>query len=306
MVSIIIPLYNGEGVIDECIRSVLKSSTASDYEILIIDDKSTDTSFDIAKKYIRDNIIVLQNRKNLGFTKTIMQGVSNARGEIVVLLNMDTVVEDGWLEELVRPLKTQRRIGITGSKILYMNGRDIQHAGGFVDEIALSHHVGRGEHDRGQYNDEREVGYVCGASMAFRKELFEKIGGLDAGYSPLYYEEIDVAHRFRMAGYKIMYIPSSRLKHHEGYTSRYANWIRIYYYVTRNRLRYVFKSYPLIKITRNFLRCEIKYFSRSSLKKKVFLLMVYLYNLCRLPEIFIIRAKEKKRIDKIKEMGCIA
>ena len=302
MVSIIIPLYNGEGVIDECIRSILKSSITYDYEILIIDDKSTDSSFDIAKKYIRGNIILLQNGKNLGFTKTIMRGVDNARGEIVVLLNMDTVVEDGWLEGLVRPLKMQEGIGITGSKILYMNGRDIQHAGGFVDEIALSHHIGRGEKDTGQYNDEKEVEYVCGASLACRKELFKRIGGLDSGYSPLYYEEIDVAHRFRMAGYKIMYIPSSRLRHHERYTSRYANRIRSSYYVTRNRLRYVFKNYPLIKITHKFVRYEIKYFFQSSPKKRVFLLMVYLYNLFRLPEIFLIRSKEKKQIDSIKGM----
>ena len=153
----------------------------------------------------------------------------------------------------------------------------------------------------GQYNDEREVGYVCGASLACRKELFKKIGGLDSGYSPLYYEEIDIAHRFRMAGYKIMYVPSSRLRHHEGYASRHAKRIRAFYYVTRNRLRYVFKNYPLIKITHNFIRYEIKYFFRSSPKKKVFLLMVYLYNLFRLPEIFLVRSREKRLIDSVKE-----
>lgn len=299
MISIIIPLFNGERVIENCIASILNSSKYCDYEILIIDDGSTDNSAEVVKKYTSSNIILLKNNRNLGFVKTVMKGISKARGDIIVLLNMDTIVAHDWLAELIRPLQTCRTIGITGSKMFSMDGDNIQHAGGFLDENALSHHIGKGEQDSDRYNQEKEVEYVCGASMACRKELFNKIGGLDLGYAPMYYEEIDVAHKFRKAGYKIKYIPSSRLRHHGEYALQ-NNRDRLFYFSTRNRLRYILKTYPVKKVLFTFLYNEVKYYNTISNKQRAYLLRAYFYTISKLPEILLARLSDRILINRIR------
>ncbi len=299
MISIIIPVYNGEDVIEECLKSVLVSSDNCNYEIIVVDDKSVDRSVDIVKRYLCHNVKLLENNQSAGFVKTIMRGVNNSKGDIIVSLNMDTVVESGWLEGLIRPLKIDDKVGVVGSKILYMNDNIIQHAGGFLNENALSYHVGKGDLDIGQHDSEEEVDYVCGASLACRKELLKKLGWLDTGYSPLYYEEVDMAHRFHRAGYKIIYAPSSRLRHYEGYSIRDSRK-KIFYFTSRNRLRYIFKSYSARRIMFRFLFHEIKYFINIKNRDKIYLFMAYVYTICRLPEILFARMKDRISENRLK------
>ena len=300
MVSIIVPVYNGKDVIDDCIRSIVASTKSTDYEILIVDDDSKDGSADIIKKYISDRVTLLTNKINLGFTKTVMRGIDSSKGEIIALLNMDTIVDRDWLKELIRPLESGNRVGITGSKIFYMDSDNIQHAGGFLDRYGLSYHIGRGELDIGQYNREKEVEYVCGASLACKRDVLRDVGGLDTGYGPLYYEEVDLANRFRRAGYKIMYIPSSRLRHCEQYTITNGN-VNIFYFVSRSRLRYILKTYSLQRFLFQFIWYEIIYFIKNSNRNKWYLLKAYVHTLSKLPEILFIRLKDKALIDKLKK-----
>ena len=287
-ISVLIPVYNGEKVIETCITSVLASSI-EDYEVLIIDDCSSDASIAKLKRYLSDKVLLIRNNRNKGFVKTIKIGIKRARGDIIVLLNMDTIVERNWLEELVKPLYNCDNTGITGSKIYYIDGVTIQHAGGFLDEIARSYHVGRGEVEHGQYDMCSEVEYVCGASLAFRKELLEKIGELDSGFSPAYYEEADFAMRSRRAGYKILYVPASKLRHYECYSTMAI----FFYYISKNRLRFAIKHYPVKKLIGAFIKGEMKFFMENDIANRKKLLKAYFYTLFRLPEIILVRLKER-------------
>jgi len=302
MVSIIIPVYNGEDVIEGCLRSVLASSDNYNYEVVVVDDNSSDRSVDIVKRYLSRNVKLLENSQRSGFVKTMMKGISCSRGDIIVSLNMDTVVDRGWLRGLITPLKINNKVGLVGSKILYMKDNIIQHAGGFLNENALSYHVGKGDMDPGQHDSEKEVEYVCGASLACRKDLLKKIGSLDAGYHPMYYEEIDIAHRFRRAGYKILYAPSSRLRHHEGYALVNSRK-KVFYFTSRNRLRYVLKSYSAGRIALGFLFYEIKYFINVKNRDKIYLFMAYVYTMCRLPEILFTRMKDRVMENRLKTVA---
>lgn len=293
MVSILIPVYNGENVITACLDSVL-SSDFRDYEIIILDDNSTDSSVDRAKKYLTGNVSLLKNDRNLGFVRNVNRGLREAKGDIVVLLNMDTVVESKWLGELVKPFYNGENVGIAGSKIYYIGGATIQHAGAFLDEIARSYHIGRGEVDNGQYDYRKEVEYVCGASIAFRKDALAKIGGFDTGYSPAYYEEIDFAFRLRKRGYKVIYIPESRLEHHECYSINFNNK-PFFYYISKNRLRFVLKYFSPKKFISDFIPREIAFFLGNGRKDRMILLKAYFYTLYRMPEIIFTRLKERNR-----------
>ncbi|MBU1006741.1 MAG: glycosyltransferase, partial [Candidatus Omnitrophica bacterium] len=121
MVSVIIPAYNGEKIIGKCLDSVLMSSVADGYEVIVIDDGSSDGTEETLEGYKSKGVVLLKNAKNLGFAKTVKRGVLASKGDVVVFLNMDTVVEPGWLNGLVEPLFKDGMVGITGSKILSMS-----------------------------------------------------------------------------------------------------------------------------------------------------------------------------------------
>jgi len=287
-VSILIPLYNGEQVIGPCLDSVLASGF-KDYEILVLDDCSGDKSVSEAEKYLPRGITLVSNDKNAGFVKNIHRGIKKAKGKIIVLLNMDTIVEKDWLEELIKPFDVLQGIGAVGSKIYYMGDAVLQHAGAYLDDIARSYHTGRGELDNGQYNTCREVEYVCGASLAFQKDAIESVGGFDTGYSPAYYEEADMAFRLRKAGYKIIYAPASRLRHHECYATKGA----FFYYISKNRLRFVFKHFSLRRLLFDFIPKERRFFVTNNNANRKDLLKAYLFTLFGLFEISFRRLKEK-------------
>lgn len=281
-VSVIIPLYNGEKVVGPCVDSVLKSDY-KDFEVLIIDDGSDDRSIDKVRPYLSDRIRLIENKENLGFGKTVNIGLQNAKGEILVLLNMDTVVDDSWLSELIKAMMAREDIGIAGSKIFYMDGKTLQHAGGRIDTIGRSYHIGRGEEDNGKYNSVRETEYVCGASIGIKKQVLEKIGNFDERFLPLYYEEIDFMIRAKKAGYRIIYAPDSRLRHHENYSIR--NNEKAFYYISKNRVRFVLKDFSFRKIFREFIFNECRFFLTLTRDKQRQLFSAYLYNLLHLPEI---------------------
>lgn len=257
VVSVIIPNYNGENVISDCLRAVY----ASDYphfEVVLIDDKSKDSSVKVVEDFFPRTKII-RNRKNLGFTKSVNMGINQAKGKILVLLNMDTVVKKNWLTELVKILLSDEKIGIAGSKMLEPDGVTIQHAGGVIDAIGMSRHIGRGEIDNGQYDLIKEVDYICGASMAFGKDLIGRIGLLDEGYSPLYYEDTDLAYRAKKRGYKIIYAPSSVLLHRENYSlGKFSN--RFFFQYNKSRLRFIIKNFTLQYLFFVFLKKEIGWF----------------------------------------------
>ena len=257
--SVIILSWNGETYLPECLNAVMAQRHAP-HEVILVDNASTDGS----PQFVAANfpqVRIICNDENLGFAGGMNVGLKQATGDIAVLLNQDTVVREDWLAELVKAMETDERVGIAGCKMLYPDGQTIQHAGGYLEyPLGLAHHYGCGEPDQGQWDEQQEVDYVTGAAMAIRRETLMRIGYLDEGFFPAYFEDVDICLRARQAGYKVVYVPTAVLRHHES-ASTETETIEQHYYYHRNRLRLLLKHYTLEQFKRDFLPTEKERFA---------------------------------------------
>jgi GT2 family glycosyltransferase/glycosyltransferase involved in cell wall biosynthesis len=215
--SIIIPAYNNWDYTAACLSSLGKASCNSTFEIIVVDDLSTDETANQLGKI--KGLIHLRNEENLGFVHNCNLGAKHARGKYLVLLNNDTEVTDGWLDALIDTFDQQDGVGLVGSRLIYPDGK-LQESGGIIYNDGSGWNYGRDDHaERPEYQFLREVDYCSGACIALRTAFFTELGGLDERYSPAYYEDTDLAFRVRDSGHKAMVQPHSVVVHHEGITS---------------------------------------------------------------------------------------
>lgn len=215
LVTIIIPVHNQWDYTYRCLKSIhLNTSETVKYEVVLIDDCSTDDTRNIGK--IIKNISLIINESNLGFLLSCNKASKLAKGKYIHFLNNDTYVHPNWLSSLVKLIENDDRTGIVGSKLIYPNGK-LQEAGGIVWHDASGMNYGKyDDPDKSEYNYVKEVDYVSGASMLIKKDLWEQLNGFDERYIPAYYEDTDLAYSIRALGYKIQYQPLSVVTHFEG------------------------------------------------------------------------------------------
>ena len=214
-VSIIIPVYNQFAYTYNCLKSILEQTGSTvRYEVILADDCSTDDTKRLLE--LVKNIKVIRNQKNLLFLRNCNHAAASARGRYLLFLNNDTQVQENWLEPLMRLLKQNPFIGMTGSKLIYPDGR-LQEAGGIIWNDGSAWNYGnRQEADRPEFNYVKEVDYISGASLMIRKKLWQEIGGFDERYAPAYCEDSDLAFEVRKRGYFVVYQPQSVVVHFEG------------------------------------------------------------------------------------------
>ncbi len=216
-VSIIIPVFNNFVYTFNCIKSLLENTDAVEYELIVVDNASTDDTRKVLKDMPTIRLIV--NKQNLGFIGACNIGSRAAIGDYVVFLNNDTKVTKGWLKALLGPAKEDRSIGIVGAKLIYPNGK-LQEAGGIVWSDGSAWNYGRNDDpEKPEYNYQREVDYCSGACILVRKDLFERVNGFDVRYSPAFCEDSDLAFTLRTLGYKTVYQPRAEVIHFEGTTA---------------------------------------------------------------------------------------
>jgi GT2 family glycosyltransferase len=220
--SIVIPSYNGIALTEACLSAL--AATLPSYlqvEIIVVDDCSTDNTEPRLARWLErePRLKVLRNPQNCGFLVTCNNGAAAASGQIVILLNNDTLPLYGWLEPLLRTFRDHPDAGAVGGKLVYPDGR-LQEAGGvlFADGSAANFGKGDYEVDAPLYNYLRDVDYVSGALLATPRALFSQLGGLDTRYRPIYYEDADYCFRVWENGYKVLYQPESVVIHLEGVT----------------------------------------------------------------------------------------
>lgn len=240
LASVIIPLWNGRDYIERCLSTVL----AQDYsalEVIVVDNASGDNSADlVAEKF--PSVRLIRNKQNLGFAGGVNVGLRAARGEVMILLNQDTFVEPGWLRALVSGLLDMPDGGIAGCKILNVGAQIIQHAGGYLTKPrALPGHVGHNEIDTGQYNQVTDADFVTGGAMAIHRRVVEAIGYFDEAFF-FYFEDVDYCYRARAAGFRVVYIPSAVLYHHDK-ASLGAGTISYYTRFHTSRLQFALKHW---------------------------------------------------------------
>ena len=217
LVSIIIPVYNQLAYTAACLESISSIRTGVDYEVIVVDDASSDGTQD----WLRDcqGIRVFRNRGNQGFIGTCNRGAREAKGQYLVFLNNDTRVTDGWLDALLGTFEARPDAGIVGARLIFGDG-SLQEAGGIVFRDASGWNFGRGDDpDRPIYGFVSEADYVSGACLAIARDRFASLGGFDAHYAPAYYEDTDLCFKVRHAGLAVVYQPAATVIHFEGATS---------------------------------------------------------------------------------------
>ncbi len=212
LVSIVIPVYNRVEYTACCLSSIYKHCPDCRFEIIVIDDGSTDDTEEIISSI--SGILYIKNPQNQGYIKSINKGVRFVRGRYVLFLNNDIQVQHGWLDELVKVFDIVPEAGIVGSKLIYPSGH-LQEAGAILNRDGTAELVGL-NHDPSlpEYNIMREVDYCSGACILIDKVLFDKLGGFDESFIPAYYEDSDLAMRVRKLGRKVIYQPASIVVHH--------------------------------------------------------------------------------------------
>ncbi len=216
--SIVIPVFNKIEYTRRCLEQVLKITPEHLYELIVIDNGSTDGTAEYLAA-LKGRVRVLTNVENLGFVDACNQGASVARGRYLVFLNNDTLPLNGWLEALLGMAERDPAVGAVGAQLIYPDGR-LQEAGGIIFSDGSGWNFGRfGDPRDPAYQLPVEVDYCSGAALLVRRELFQHLGGFDRRYAPAYYEDADLCFAIRSLGYKVMYCPEARVVHFEGITA---------------------------------------------------------------------------------------
>jgi GT2 family glycosyltransferase len=238
-VSIIIPVWNKWQYSYQCLRSILENTDQVSYEVIVVDNGSSDETLEMLRKVA--NIRTIRNESNLGFVMASNEGARGAQGDHLLFLNNDTLVTKGWLKEMVSLMDSDDKIGAVGAKLVYPDGR-LQEAGGMIFSDGRGWNFGNGDDpEKEAYNKIIEVDYCSGACLLVRKSLFDAFGRFDERYSPAYYEEADFCFALRREGYKVLYDPKAVVIHYESITVGMEATSDLREYLEINRKKFIEK-----------------------------------------------------------------
>jgi len=247
LVSIILVNYNGSNFLYNCLSSIELFLDVCICEVVIIDNFSTDDSI----KIIQDNFPyckLIESQINLGFGKANNLAVKNAQGNNLLFLNTDTIMIEDTVKILSEYLQQDKNVGAIGSRITFQDGSYQLSCGNlpnliveFLDKIRYGfdntwHQIFSRIYDR-QYSKVQEVGWVTGACLMIRRDVFEQLGGFDENFF-MYFEDKDICKRVKELGYKVVYYPKTSIIHLLGGSShgvkksvnRYYRESQLYYY----------------------------------------------------------------------------
>jgi GT2 family glycosyltransferase len=240
LVSVIIVNFNGKRFLQDCLSSILKQTYTS-FEVILVDNASHDGSVEFIQEHFPSVKIFIQ-KENLGFAGGSDAGIREAHGEYILTLNNDTIVPPDFIGELVKPMMQDPSVGMCASKMVFPDGR-INSTAICISRSGAAWDRGGGEQDHGQYDTTEEVFGPCAGAALYRRSMLDEIGLFDEDFF-LFMEDVDLAFRARLSGWKCMYVPTARVMHIHGGTTGYRSEISIYY-GTRNLVWYVVKDFPL-------------------------------------------------------------
>lgn len=258
-VSVVVLTYNSETFIAPCLES-LAAVEFGDLEIVVVDNASSDATVERARATGRYDVLSV-NETNRGCAGGNNDGWRAASGEIVLFLNPDTTVEPDIVAALADVFVSRPRAAVCGCKILYPDKKTFWHAGGMVHPNGMTTHRGYGEENHGQYDEVCEIDYASGCAIAVRRDFLEAAGGFNEDYWPGYYEETDLCWGARRAGHEVLYTPRAVVYHHESQSFKLHS-PSFFYYMYRNRMRFLVNNYTLREWLRRFLPFEIHWMRR--------------------------------------------
>lgn len=259
--SIIIVTYNSGKYIKGCLSSIFQSlGKKINYEIIVIDNNSLDNTIDILKK-ISSKLILIKNNQNYGFAKAGNQGLRLAKGEFVLFLNPDTLVQKNAIKNLLAFIRKNPKVGIVGPLLIRPTGKLQKWQMGYekvfwrvflemiLEKIVFTFKpnwflkiASLIDLNYADHYITREVDWVNGAAMMVRKKTLHEVGDFDERFF-LYYEELDLQKRIKQAGWRIYHLPESIVIHYgkkSFHEKEYKSYLR------KSRYLYFQKYYPVI------------------------------------------------------------
>ena len=245
--TVVIPHYRSD-TLGDCLASLYRHSDRP-ARVLVVDDGGGGAALESARSRF-PRVEVLRNERRLGFTGSCNRGLEAARTPFALLLNDDTRVTPGWLAPLEDAAGRSPGVAVCQPKLLsesrpgYFDPSGA--AGGYIDRLGYTFCRGRVfdtvERDEGQYDRPRELFWACGTAMFLRLEAVREVGPLDLDYF-MHFEEIDLCWRLRLAGWRVLAVPESRVFHHAARSLPAASFRKLYLN-HRNNLVALIKNLP--------------------------------------------------------------
>jgi len=287
-VSIIIPNYNGVELLRQNLPKVL--TAAPETEIVIVDDGSTDESVAFLKKHF-PAVKLIEKVQNHGFATTVNLGVRAANGEIIFLLNSDAVPQKGFLKPILEHFKQNDKLFAVGCLDQSVEKGQVVERGRGVGRFERGFLM----HERGEIN-KTDTLWASGGSSAFRKQIWEQLGGMDELFDPFYWEDIDLSYRALKSGYAIVFEPKSVVVHtHEvGSIARSYSPTQVTAISYRNQILFVWKNITDHDFYINHLLWLPYHLLRSLFSNDLLFARGFIAALTKLPKIAKQRRKTKK------------
>ncbi len=228
--SIIIVNWNVKEDLVNCLQSIQKNPASEPFEIIVVDNASTDDTVEAVRMNFPD-VIVIANDKNRGFAAANNQGIKRAVGKYIFLLNPDTIVHPDSLDILVKFMDENSDVGACGPQLLNKDGTIQPSARRFPTFRGALYrhtvfrflHIFKKEYKRWlmkdfDHNTQKEVDQLMGSALLIRKAVIDSIGLMDENFF-LYYEEVDLCYRIKQAGWRIVFMPEAVITHLGGRSS---------------------------------------------------------------------------------------
>jgi len=195
--SVIVPVYNAEGTIEECVNSILDLDYLKEkLELIFIDNASTDSTENILKKYAKEIIILFEKKRGPAAARN--KGLRNSSGDVIAFTDSDCVVEKDWLKNLIQPLKN-KQVGIVGGKILAKQPcNNIQKYGECI-------------HNHFDSINSYKPPYVITMNWASRLSVLKEMNLFNEDF--IRCEDVDLSYRIYLAGYKLVYSKDAVVYH---------------------------------------------------------------------------------------------
>lgn len=241
--TVIIVNYNVKYFLEQCLHAAQKAALKVSSEIIVVDNDSVDGSCQMVEEKFPE-VQLISNRENLGFSKANNQAIRISKGEYILLLNPDTVVEEDSFLKIIRFMDETPEAGGLGVKMIDGKGRFLPESkrglptpevafwkmSGFSKLFPRSKRFSRYHLGYLDENQVHEVEVLAGAFMLLRSETLDKVGLLDEDYF-MYGEDIDLSYRITLGGYKNYYFPETTIIHYKGESTRKGsiNYVKVFY-----------------------------------------------------------------------------
>ncbi len=230
--DIIIISYKKPELTIQCVESI-RAGSINEYNVIIVDNNSADDTVEILKGKLT-NILIIENKKNLGYASAVNIGLTNSTSEFVLISNNDVIYHNGTIDGIFEFLKSDNKIGVAGSQQLYPDG-NWQWSWGYCPGIKLGlinlfligliiKHLDKLQIEKtANARQTKEVGFIDGAAMFCRRSALNDVSGFDEDYF-FYSEEADLCFKLKHKGWKIIFNPQYQITHIRGGSNNQGNF----------------------------------------------------------------------------------